>query len=365
MTQLLLPFSYRADILPGPRFEIPRSAVLRADACVEVPDLGASDIEEVIRLRAGHWRHRRQPPAAPHAIFRRKGGDGRLFAAVLNNGNPVSGVELQAIVREGARIGWDFDCHQYPVPNTRHRSSATNALMRPSFGILVQRERWPLPRLASTNHDVAEGRAIAFLEEAVILVDGAVYAECQEPVWMIRHKEARRYELIVLRQPWPGAAHSCFRLDQRSRALDYAACRGRRVGLFDLAEPVEIVDPECIERDDAFEVGLAAASAWPRLRRCLQAHRKSMTNVFPRELDDLVSNGRRPERWEIPLAMDVIKDLLSRAGRVNASDELYGHLGAIVEGSRRWEYERPGIDPSTYSELSDDDIAALEGVAGF
>lgn len=366
MTQLRLPFAYDAAILPGPRHQHARPATLRADAFVEVPDLSGADVEEVILLpRAGSWRHWRAPVTEPQAIVRLRGGDGRLLAPVLYRGKPMAAAEFEAQLRLGNARPWEFDLHQYPVAASRHRSPATTPPMLPSFGAFSRGQGWPLPKVVSSDLGDAEGRAVPFLQKALALVDGEVYAECQEPVWTIRRIDRRRHELSLMRQPWADCAHACFRLDRRDQALEYAWSRGWRIDLFSLAVPIEIVVADAVERDDPFEVGSAAAKAWPRLKKCLFAYRKGNPKAFPRELGELYGGGGEPDRWAIARFMDVLAELLAGAGRgVNTSAELYGELGAIVEGSRRWEFERPGIDLFAYAELSDDDIDALQGLAG-
>ena len=371
-TKMLLPFHYKSKLYPSPRHRVARDYVLRADAIVDVPMLSLSEMNVVIQLPyAGKsWGREEECGGQPIIVER----DGRLLSAVHMRGQPTSSPYVMDLIAEPfiVRPYWHrpwkgrrgFDHLQFPVANTRHRVAITNVLSFKSFGEQAIADGWDVPRVLLSDLADSEAEAVGYYSKAFAIVDGDVFAECQEPVWQVRHMEGKEYELVIERRPWATAAHSFFRLDQRERALEWADERKMRITWQPAGRTA--LAAGALTRFDALEVATSALQSWPELRHWCEG--KSI-QLYGRggqaeTLDRLLEQSPVPNLYEIPEIMQALSQIVREdAPHMTWRGRRYGRPGAIMEGIKRWDFEARRIDRSVFSALSEDDLAALETIA--
>lgn len=362
-TDLDLPFTYEAAVLPGHRHTRAREVTLRANAIVEVPHLSEKDFTKVVDLAPAP--NRAQNPEEGASIYQR---GGRLFSPLTVGGRRVEPARLSEALANAKtpRHPWQrngcLDSRQFPVEGQRHRRDGMNALRRKTLGEQAISDGWPAPRVVRSNYDEALAASVGYLMDALAIVDGHVWAECSEPVWEVRHVSYHCYSLVF--ELWPTAlrSHASFRLDQRDRALEYAAARNRRIDPADQDPPAEILDKGAITRIDLTEVGAATLIGWPWLRhRWQQANGIHQTEETVM-LHQLQSEGR-VAMHDVPTVMNAISALLDGPG-ADLAPRARNHedVKALFEGVRRWRYEEASLDPSQFDPMHDADWQALQGL---
>lgn len=357
-THLDLPFAYAASVLPGHRHTKPREVTLRGTAIVEVPHLSIGDLTKVVDLMPGTAPMRRIPEP-PCTVYER---NGRLYAAMTASESPVAVSEFPELLRrslEGRRDGLDKE--RYPTRDTRHRSWRWNALSEKTLGEVAIAEHWPAPRVVATDHDDALGAAVAYLSEAIAIVDGIVFAECCEPVWRLQHEQYNTYVLVYALNPTARFSHLSFRLDQRDRALEYAASRRWRVDRAEAAPTSGILQPSAIERNDLREIGAASLRAWRADGYMWQHHRSLLAE--PIATLHTFRTEREVAMHDVPTVMDAIVALTQGPG-LEVAPRARNHAGAdaLFGAAKRWAFEKANVDLGLFDPAMDDDWLALQGL---
>ncbi len=366
--EMRLPFLYSSRLYPSPRHRLARDFKLRANAIVDVPVLDLSDLDVVIQLPyAGNsWSREEECGGRPIIAVR----NGRLLAAVHMRGVQTPPERFLEVIAEPftAQPYWyrwwnglrGFDHLQFPVAGSRHGVATSNVLSFKSFGEQALADGWDVPRVVATDFEQREAEAVAYYEEAFAIVDGFVFAECQEPVWQVRHKEGKEYELVIERRPWGTGAHSFFRLDQRERALEWADERKMRIAWKPAGRTA--LAAGAVTRFDAFEVATAALQSWPELRHWCD---RKWIQLYGRggqaeTLDRLLEQSPVPTLYDVPEIMEALSQIVREdAPHMKWRSRRHGRAGAIMEGVRRWDFEARRIDMGQFSALTEDDLAAL------
>lgn len=357
-----LPFTYAAKVLPSRRHRIPDSVIVRAYTDVLVPELSASEISPAIVLERGQARS---------TLF---DWTGRLFrpARRRSNGKPLSVEDFQLEVSERfadihglvVHKDVDFDTSLFPTSNSRWnvgsiRSGESTPLSFHTIEAWRAERRWKAPIAEESAEDCERGRAQALYAETFIVVDGALYVACPEPVWAIRARP-RQLGLCLEEAPSLADAAHCFRLDEYQLAMSWADQVG--VGVVDDERRVNILSGGGVRRDCLLHVARAAVT--PLL------HFASWPLPIAEPIEGAVALCERldhgaiaPEMSDVSAILDAVVALYRVVEERIPAASNYGWWPEIRCMVRRWAFEQArGEDLSRYSQLSDDDIEALHNL---
>lgn len=358
-----LPFTYAAKVLPSRRHRIPDSVIVRADTDVLVPELSASEISPAIVLERGQARA---------TLF---DWTVRLFrpARRRSNGEPLSVEDFQVEVSERftgagklvAHTAVDFDTYLVPTANSRWNVGSSlegesSALSLHTFSAWTAERGWRGPVVRESSEDCERGRAQVLYAETLILVDGALYIACPEPVWAVR-TWPRPSALSLWNRPTLSAAAHCFRLDEFEVAKAWADQMGAFVANHERG--IHILAGSSVKRDCLLHVARSAVApmvryaAWPPMQ-------------ISEQLDDAVAlcerleNGEiAPDTCDVAMILDAMITLhraLEPGVRRGSRFGYWSRMEIIVQ---RWAFEKArGEDLSYYSQLSGDDLEALHNL---
>lgn len=358
-----LPFSYAAIVLPTRRHRIPDSVEVRGYTDVLVPELSASEIDAAIVIERRHVRS---------TLF---DWNGRLFrpARRRSSGEPLSAQDFEKEVSEcftgtdkfATHAAVDFDPCFFPTANSRWnvgstRDGESSPLSLHTFAAWAAGRRWRGPVVQETTEDNERGRAQALYAETFIVVGGALYIACPEPVWAIR-AWPRPPALCLWNRPTLSQAAHCFRLDEFEVARAWADQIGAAAANDE--RRIHILSDRSVRRDCLLHLARSAAvpmvryAAWPPMEISEQLDEAAAL------CERLEGGAIAPDTCDVAMILDAMTTLhraLEADVRCGSRFGYWSQMEIIVQ---RWAFEiSRGEDLSRYSQLSDDDLDALHNL---
>jgi hypothetical protein len=357
-----MPFTYDAYVLPTPRHRIPREAILRDYTDVAVQEVSLSDLAAAIEISEA---------GARITLY---GYRGRLFREARSRltGAPLSTSELELALSAtrswtavvDGQVETPFDDKFFPV--SRESRSAFPWAPEDSSGPMSREvlscesafREWRKPVIVKSNETSRRALAQHHYGLDFIIVGGRPFIRCPEPVWSLR-TWPKPYALEFNATPKISDAPHAFRLDERARAEDWCREHGMRGG-FDHAEVVTL-DHANLTRDTVAELALSAITPLRRLEVLAAAIVAAPDGM---KLASRLEGGQRSlDPWEAVVLLDTAINIHDSAVADLSYDQSRGDWRRLRTIVSRWKFERrQGRDLSLYFELSEDDIAALEGV---
>lgn len=367
---LSLPFLYTVALRRGAQRRA-RDYTVRGYTLVEIPEIQAGDLTEVLRcdgLRFDHGAGEYMQISVPYFAW----GD-VLVRRIDQDGGPVTGQMLQDALADGAEerrlsmtlFGWV----QVPHRGLRHSGydPTLNPLRHPTLGSLLidmGGEAHPVER---SDFLEREADAQIHLPRAIAIVDGAAHWEVPEPVW-----DNDRFGKFNFARSDAGDAFTSYRLDRVQIPEDAFTQERTRI---------TVARPDLLRRDDVVELARCALAHWPKWRmRALSAGGKI---AGPKGLFEVVegiaakATTPTPEQCVAVLETYCLsRTLLTAQGQRfwNRGYSVPDRAGAIAS---RWRAEReefrrshPGLIEAHEAyltqygglDLNEADLAALEGI---
>jgi hypothetical protein len=376
MPVVQLPFSCVADITPKGKRK-PRRHLVRRYTDVLVPEYSTNDLPVAIELAQGARAHRSRYPELITRFLSH--GNELLLPALDDRGGPLELCRLEAMVgREWTpgryehvrfspgfqalpRVGRRHDGMTQKgriVIERRYANEMQTPLTLDTVDYVCTLYRYDEPKIEYVDSDERIATAQDHYSRTVVLVEGRLFLQAQEPVWFVRGRGKEVPMLMRHDRPDRDGSQMFFRLDALERALDYveypAGTRAEIVG----DSGVEIMSQDAVTRIDSYELAKHAFKVSEDVVRLLPhlvpfGEDHPMPTLSERDAEGLAVAETGAVLEEMRKGWETLLAILN-------GDRVRSDLAAPMEEFlHRVEFERSsgGLIPSM--ELSAEDIDAL------